>query len=73
MHYDECASFRVTEIAKVKGRRMIMERIKYEFAAILPGALAETSCDQNKVFVNEPRLAIAMNMWISKIKGNESE
>ena len=47
-----------------------MERVKYEFAAILPGATAETPCDQNKVYINEPRLAITMNFWISKIKGN---
>ena len=60
---------RIMEIAKVKGRKIVMEKVKFEFAAILPGVVAETSQDGEKIFVNEPRLAIAMNFWISHIKG----
>ena len=60
---------RITEIAKIKGRKLIVEKVKYEFAAVLPGVVAETMQDSEKIFINEPRLAVAMNVWISQIKG----
>ena len=62
---------RIMEIAKVKGKKLLMEKVKFEFTAILPGVVAETSQDQEKIFVNEPRLAIAMNVWISHLKGKQ--
>ena len=46
-----------------------MEKSKFEFSAVLPGAVAETTQDESKVYINEPRLAIVMNFWISQIKG----
>lgn len=67
--FDDCAAFRITEIAKVKARKMIMEKSKFEFSAVLPGAVAETTQDESKIYINEPRLAISMNFWITQIKG----
>ena len=47
-----------------------MEKTKFEFSAILPGTIAETTQDETKVFINEPRLAICMNFWTAQLKGN---
>ena len=46
-----------------------MEKSKFEFSAVLPGTIAETTQDDTKVFINEPRLAICMNIWTAQIKG----
>ena len=67
--FDDCAALRITEYAKVKARKVIMEKSKFEFSAVLPGAVAETTQDESKIYINEPRLAISMNFWITQIKG----
>ena len=69
MGYDDLAGMRISEIAKVKAKKMILEKIRYEFCCILPGVVAETCQDESKIYINEPRLAIAMNFWTSLIKG----
>ena len=66
--YDDFAALRVTEIAKLKAKGLIAEKVKFEFACVLPGTTAATVVDGH-VYVNEPRLVIALDMFNYKIKG----
>ena len=56
-------------MAKVRAKKTILEKTKYEFTAILPGVLEETANGEEMVYINEPRLAICINFWTDKIKG----
>ena len=47
---------------------MIAEKVKFEFACVLPGITSSTGADGH-VYVNEPRLVIALDMFNGKIKG----
>ena len=58
-------------MAKVRAKKTILEKTKYEFTAILPGVLEETASGEEMVFINEPRLAICINFWTDKIKGTQ--
>ena len=60
---------RITEIAKVRAKKMILEKTKFEFTAILPGAISETNSEEDMVYINEPRLAICINLWTNQVKG----
>ena len=66
---DDCAAMRITEMAKVRAKKTILEKTKYEFTAILPGVLEETEKGEELIYMNEPRLAICINFWTDKIKG----
>ena len=48
---------------------MILEKTKFEFTAILPGAISETNSEEDMVYINEPRLAICINLWTNQVKG----
>ena len=57
------------EIAKLKAKGMIAEKTRFEFACVLPGITTSTVVD-GLIYVNEPRLVIALDLFNDKIKGN---
>ena len=66
--YDDFAAVRITEISKLRAKGLIAEKNKYEFACVLPGITSSTVVD-GQVYVNEPRMVVALDMFNNKIKG----
>ena len=63
------ASIRVTELSKVRAKRVVMNKTIFELAIVLPGVISETPTNGSHIFAREPRLAVASNFWIHQIKG----
>ena len=59
---------RITEIAKIKAKGMVAEKARFEFACVLPGITSSTPAD-DRIYVNEPRMTVALDMFNCKIKG----
>ena len=49
---------------------MIAEKVRFEFACVLPGITTET-LQKEGIFVAEPRLALTMGLFTGSIKGIE--
>lgn len=47
---------------------MVAEKARYEFACVLPGITSSTIVD-DQIYVNEPRLVVALDMFNCKIRG----
>ena len=62
------ASIGCTEIAKITAKGIIAEKVKMEFTCVLPGVTSETIQDDH-IYVNEPRLAMAMDLFTNNLKG----
>ena len=56
------------EIAKIRSKAVIAEKVKFEFCCVLPGVTAETILP-GSIYSGEPRLAVTMNLFIDKVKG----
>ena len=67
-HDNFCAT-RVVELCQVKAKKLIMAKSKYELSLICPGEVTESFKEEGKVFANEPRLAVCMNIWTTRITG----
>ena len=70
MDFNDWASIRVTELSKVRARKVVMSKTIFELAIVLPGVLTEMPTNGSMIFAREPRLAVASNFWIHQIKGN---
>ena len=68
--YEDCASTRILEIAKVRSKRLIMTKTKYEFVLVRPGEIAPVKLDKEKLSAEDPKMAILMSWWTDNIKGN---
>ena len=66
--YDDFASVGITELAKISAKGFIAEKVKAEFTCVLPGITSDT-IQEDRIYVKEPRLAIAMELFADSFKG----
>ena len=68
--YDDFATARSISIAKVRSSKLVLAKTKYEFTLLCPGEISNKPGDKGKIFMGEPRIALAMNVFTNQIKGN---
>ena len=68
MYYDDHATIRIQEMAKLKSNRLLMTRSKVEFTLIRPGLLTEDGAD-NTIKSDEDRLKLLDVIITQKVKG----
>ena len=67
--YDDFASVRVIDIAKVRASKTILSKAKFEFAIVCPGEVTENPNDEDKIYAKETKRALAVNVFTNQIKG----
>ena len=68
--FEDFASMRVVEIAKVRSKKLVMTKTRYEFALIRPGEVTPVANNDGKTSAEDPKLAVLMGWWTKNIKGN---
>ena len=67
--YEDCASIRVLEMAKVRSKRLVMTKTRYEFAMVRPGEITPIKSEREKTSAEDPKMAVLMCWWTNNIKG----
>ena len=67
--YEDHASIRVQEMAKIKGNKLVLSKTKLELAIIRPGSLSESGIDES-IRYDEDRLKLLKVLVTEKAKGN---
>ena len=67
-YYDDHATIRVQEMAKLKSNRMLVTKTKVELAVVRPGMLTENGEDST-VRTDEDRLKLLDVLMTQKVKG----
>jgi len=63
---------RVQELAKVKGNKLILSKIKVELAVVRPGALSDDGHDAS-IRYDEDRVKLLRILATEKMKGNSQQ
>ena len=67
-HDNFCAT-RVIELSQVRAKKLIMGKSKFELTLVCPGEITECYKEEGKIYANEPRIAVGMNLWTIRISG----
>ena len=68
--YEDFCSSRIQELAKVKGSKLILSKIKVEVAVVRPGAFTDDGVDAS-IKYDEDRVKLLRVLATEKMKGNE--
>ena len=68
--YEDFCSSRIQELAKVKGSKLILSKIKVEVAVVRPGAFTDDGIDAS-IKYDEDRVKLLRVLATEKMKGNE--
>ena len=66
--YEDHCSLRVQEMAKIKGNKLILSKMKFEVAAVRPGSLSDDGVDMSIRF-DEDRIKLLRVLFTEKCKG----
>lgn len=69
--YEDLCSVRVQELAKIKGSKLILSKIKMELALVRPGAISDDGVDAS-IKHDEDRIKLLRVLAIEKMKGTEN-
>ena len=67
--FDNFTTVRVLELSKVRSKKLILTKTKYELAVVCPGEVTNMPGNKDKVYAKEPRLMLALNVFTNQIKG----
>ena len=68
-YYEDHCTVRVQELARVKGNKLILSKMKLEIAVVRPGSLSDDGVDAS-IKYDEDRIKLLKVLATEKCKGN---
>ena len=69
--YDDRASLRVQDTAKIKANKLVMVKMRFEFTAIRPGVITSDGRDSS-IKLDEDRIKLLKVVTLERVKGNDT-